>query len=191
MPLSELIFDQNRLPELRGSRCILRPLLVEHVSEHYVAWLNDPEVNRFLESRFALHSLDSVRAFVAYQRSSGCAIFYGIWSMNETHIGNIKFGPIDDHHLTSDLGFLIGNRNYWGKGIASEAISLMVNFGFDCGLEKITAGSYENNIGSTRALQKAGFLQEGFRVDQVVSNGKRIGVTLFGLIKHKSGEAEF
>jgi [ribosomal protein S5]-alanine N-acetyltransferase len=173
--------DCTGLPELYGARCILRPLLVEHVTPQYVAWLNDPEVNRHLESRFVTQTLESVRAFVDGQRKSGSSLFYGIWGPNETHIGNIKLGPIDHYHLTSDLGFLIGDRDFWGKGIASEAITLIVKLGFDMGLQKITAGSYENNLGSAKALKNAGFLKEGFRANQVIFCDQRFGVDLFGI----------
>jgi [ribosomal protein S5]-alanine N-acetyltransferase len=182
MPSAMSPIDHTALPDLYGKHCILRPLLVEHVTPHYVAWLNDPEVSRYLESRFVIQTLESVRDFVGSQRERGSSLFYGIWALNETHIGNIKLGPIDHNHLTSDLGFLIGDRDFWGKGIASEAITLIVKLGFDMGLQKITAGSYENNLGSAKALKNAGFTKEGFRANQVICGDRRFGIDLFGIV---------
>jgi [ribosomal protein S5]-alanine N-acetyltransferase len=42
---------------------LLKP---ELVTQDYVSWLNDPEVNQYLESRFVTHTLESSRNFVAY-----------------------------------------------------------------------------------------------------------------------------
>lgn len=166
---------------LKGKRCSLRPLLVEHVTEDYVSWLADPAVNRYLESRFASHSVNTVRAFVKSQNDSGVVLFYGIWASENVHVGNIKLGPIDGNHATSDIGFLIGDQRYWGQGIATEAIALMVEYGFRIGLKKITAGSYENNPASAKALKKVGFLEEGLRPNQVIDGDGRSGIQLFGM----------
>jgi [ribosomal protein S5]-alanine N-acetyltransferase len=181
MPTSLLPINPADLPVLHGKRCFLRPLLVEHVTPTYVSWLNDPEVSRYLESRFSNHTLETVRAFVHRTRNSGFDLFYGIWSLTELHIGNIKLGPIDRNHHTADIGFLIGDRAHWGQGIASEAISLILTLGFKIGIKKITAGAYENNPASAKALKNAGMIEEGFRPSQVTYLDERFGINLFGL----------
>ena len=40
----------------------------------------------------------------------------------DKHIGNIKLGPINWIHRYGDISLLIGDKDYWGKGIATEAI---------------------------------------------------------------------
>lgn len=172
----------SQLPNLVGTRILLKPLYPEDVSDTYVSWLNDIHVNSYLECRFTNHTLKTVKEFVKLQVESGSVIFYGIWSKEGIHIGNIKIGPIDKYHLTADIGFLIGNREYWGKGIASDAIHIMCNLAFGFGIKKITAGAYENNIGSIKALEKCGFVKEGYRKEQVIKDGVRFGTYLFGLL---------
>lgn len=178
--------DHGALPEFAGTRCILRPLKTEDVSGNYVAWLNDSAINQFLESRFSHHTIESVREFVAAQLASGSNCFYGIWAPIDNsdleHVGNIKLGPIDRHHLSADLGFLVGERRCWGRGIASEAIKMMLALGESLGLRKITAGAYEDNHGSAKALVNAGFSEEGLRPSQLVYGGRRVGQRLFGYI---------
>ncbi len=49
---------------LRSDRLILRELTASDVTEDYVSWLNDPLINRYLESRFITHDLVSVTSFV-------------------------------------------------------------------------------------------------------------------------------
>ena len=49
---------------LEGERLYLRPITIDDVNETYVEWLNDPEVNQFLENRFEVHTLASARAYL-------------------------------------------------------------------------------------------------------------------------------
>jgi hypothetical protein len=56
----------------------LFPLRSEHVTQRYVDWLNDPEVNRFLESRFQHHTLESTQGFVRACEMNPEQLFAGI-----------------------------------------------------------------------------------------------------------------
>ena len=98
------------------------------------------------------------------------------------HIGNIKIGPVVTRHARAELGYLIGDRSEWNKGFASEAIREVVRYGIEeLGLAKITAGIYETNIGSAKALLKAGFKLEATISSHVIFNRRRIASQLFGL----------
>jgi len=56
-----------------------------------------------------------------------------------------------------DLGYRL-RKEYWGKGIATEASIKSLRYGFkDRNLEKIGAGADIDNIASNRVLQKVGF----------------------------------
>ena len=169
------------LPVLQAGNCVLVPMTLDLVSPDYVDWLNDPRINSFLETRFNENTLGSVKSFVIHQLSSGSVLFYAIFSNTLRHIGNIKLGPINFSHLHADIGFLIGDEEFWGQGIATSAISALVNYGFSLGLEKITAGAYENNIGSIKALEKSGFRKEGLMDKQVLHDDVRVGAYIFGL----------
>ena len=58
--------------------------------------------------------------------------------------------------------YLIGDKNYWRQGYATEVVSHVTQYGFEnLGLEKITAGCYEPNVGSINVLKKNGFKVEG------------------------------
>ena len=49
---------------LKGKDIFLRPITENDATEEYVAWLNDKEVNQFLESRFILASVCNVKKFI-------------------------------------------------------------------------------------------------------------------------------
>jgi RimJ/RimL family protein N-acetyltransferase len=153
------------------------------VTQYYVSWLNDPEINQFLESRFTVHTIQTTRDFVETILASPNNLFLGIRDRAlGRHVGNIKLGPIDWHHETAEVGILIGDREAWGKGIASATISMATAIARSrLSLRKLTAGCYVSNVGSRRAFEKAGFVVEGIRKEQCLLNGKPEDVVLMGL----------
>jgi ribosomal-protein-alanine N-acetyltransferase len=167
-----------------SARLALRQLTPADVTERYVAWLNDDEVNRYLESRFAAHTLATTRGFVEAMEADGSNVLLGVFLTHDgRHIGNIKIGPIDAVHRSADVGLLIGERDEWGKGYATEAIGLATEYAFSVlDLRKLTAGCYEQNLGSARAFEKAGWRREGTRRRQFVSDGRRVDEILLGVV---------
>lgn len=116
---------------LKGKQIYLRRLTEDDVTEKYVSWMNDPEINQYLESRFVRHTLESTKAFIRSVTNDNNYQF-GIFDINtDEHIGNIKIGGINHYHRYADIGFLIGEKSYQGKGIATEAIALATDFAFE------------------------------------------------------------
>lgn len=168
----------------RGERIELFLLRPSDVTDAYVGWLNDPIVNRYLESRFSAHDDASTRQFVASALADARVLMLGIRSRElGKHVGNIKLGPIDLKHRTADIGIMIGDRDAWGRGIASDAIRSLVAIARDeLGLRKLTAGCYESNAGSAKAFQKVGFAIEGRREAQYLLDDRAEASVLLGLV---------
>jgi RimJ/RimL family protein N-acetyltransferase/methionyl-tRNA formyltransferase len=152
---------------LKTSRLVLRPLCRDDVCDRYVGWLNDPNINRFLEVRFHRHCLESTRAYVEQVNGSPDTLLLGMFvGAGRDHIGNIKIGPINHFHKRADIGLLIGEPGEWGKGYASEAIEAVSRFAHEkLGLRKITAGCYSDNVGSMKAFLKVGYTEEARLAD--------------------------
>jgi ribosomal-protein-alanine N-acetyltransferase len=152
----------------------------KHATDAYVGWLNDPEINRFLESRFAVQDIDSVRTFVARALADDRTLFLGIVSHElGRHVGNIKLGPIDGRHGLGEIGIMIGDRRAWGRGIGTEAIRCIADIAkHELGLRKVTAACYASNVGSARAFEKAGFHLEGTRAQHCLLDGRPEDVLL-------------
>lgn len=167
---------------IETARLLLRNLTEADVTQRYLSWLNDPEVLRYLEVRFSKpRSLEELGAFVKTVNDSTDTLMFGIFRKDTgRHIGNIKLGPLQFEHARADIGFLIGDRASWGAGYASEAIQAVAQFGLDhLNLAKISAGCYEPNVGSMKALLRAGFLQVATIPNDVVSDGVRVACLLF------------
>lgn len=166
-----------------SARLAYKALTSEDVGEKYVGWLNDPEVNRFLETRFIHQTLETCRNFVGRVNADPLQHLFGIFDKEcNRHIGNIKLGSIYPHHRKGEISFFIGDKSYHRKGLATEAVSAITRWGFQhCGLQKIEAGCYDANLASLRTLLKCGYSVEGYLRSSVVSDGQRIGSFLVGI----------
>lgn len=171
--------------QITSDRLLFRRLTKADVSERYVSWLNDPEINQYLETRFSPQTVQSCESFVEDMSRNGANYLLGIFDkISHQHIGNIKLGFINTHHRSGQLSLFIGEKDYWGKGYATEAIRCITQWGFnELGLERIEAGCYDANMGSLRAFLKVGYSVEGFFRGSVVFKGQRIGCFWLGMLK--------
>lgn len=165
---------------LETERLILRTLTADDATETYARWMNDPEVVRYTESRFATHTIPGIRSFIESTNDAGDSIFLAITTRaGQRHIGNIKLGPIQARHRCADIGIIIGEKDCWGRGYATEAIERLARHAFDeLGLHKLTAGCYACNEGSRRAFEKAGFQLDGHRRADYLCEGAWVDTLL-------------
>lgn len=169
---------------LKGKNLRLRPVTVADVTPAYERWMNDPEVTRYLEVRFAPQSRADITAFVKAHANKADEPFFAMCLADGRHIGNIKLGPINPHHKTADISLVIGEKDCWGKGYAGEAIALVTRHAFETlKLEKLRAGCYAPNEGSAKAFEKCGFTREGLLKSHAVCDGKRVDLITLGLTR--------
>lgn len=175
---------------LTGEKVYLRQISMNDCTDRYVEWLNDPEVNQYLETKWSDQNIESIRTFVQSQRDNAHSVLFAIvCRKDDVHIGNIKIGPIHPHYSYADISYFIGEKEYWHKGLATEAIRLVCQFGFEqLSLHRIEAGAYDCAIGSWRALENCGFKREGIFRKQVSFHGKYIDVYRYGLLKEDREE---
>ena len=89
----------------------LKELNTQNVNKIYLKWMNDKKVQRFTEQRYKKHSIKDIKSFVKEKKRSKSEILYGIFTIKDKlHIGNIKLGPTNFKHKTSEISYFIGNR---------------------------------------------------------------------------------
>ena len=72
-------------------------------------------------------------------------------------VGTIGFNSFDSTNDSADIGYAIG-RSHWNKGIATKAVRIVINYGFEVlGLNRIEAEVLTHNGASIRVLEKLGF----------------------------------
>lgn len=148
---------------LVGEKLYLRPLEKADATDEYLAWLHNPEVTRWLETgRFAT-TLDQLRAYLG--RFDGGTHHLGFAIIDRAtglHVGNATLNNINWVHRTADTGLMIGRKEFWGKGYAFEAWSLVIEYAFErLNLRKVIAGVIPENEASWNVLRRLGFQVEG------------------------------
>ena len=167
------------MKKILGQRIFLRLLTAADVNSTYLSWLNDPEINRFLETRFTSYSLEKLREYVHDSNRNPAEKLFGIFLNNGGHIGNVKIGDISAQHKHGAVGILIGDKRLWGNGFATEAISLITKYAFNTlRLHKLVAGALKNNSGSIKAFKKSGFTEVGIFREHRLHNKKFIDEVL-------------
>jgi len=150
-----------KAPILTTDRLILKPLSIEHLSQDYVDWLNDPEVYRYLETggNFSLEILKEYLIKIVKKD----IFFWAIHKLvDNMHIGNIKIDPVNLKHGLAEYGILMGRKSEWGKGFAQEATECIIFYCFtQLNIRKITLGVVSDNVNAYKLYKKLGFIVEG------------------------------
>ena len=148
---------------LETERLILSSITLADCSENYLSWLNDTDVNMYLESGFYQHNMQGLVDFVNGYQSNKKAVFLVIrLKENNKHIGNIKIDKINYIHRNCEYGIMMGDKTEWGKGYAKEASIAIINYAFeDLGLNKVNLGVIDSNDVAVKLYEKIGFVVEG------------------------------
>lgn len=154
----------------------LRPITLADATQRYADWLNDPEVSRFMETRWSVHTVRSAREYIDEHPGLLAICVDGL------HVGNIKIWPLNAWNSCADVSLFIGDKSYWRKGIGSESIKQAVASVEKYGLRKVEAGIYAPNVASLAAFLKAGFKIEGWRDSAAAFEGGRCDVIMVGMV---------
>lgn len=161
-----------KAPYLESERLIFKPVSIEHLSQDYVDWMNDSEVNRYLETG-GDYTLEKLRDFLTDIEQKEI-LFWGIHLKDRPlHLGNIKIDPINTKHGTAEYGIMMGRKSEWGKGYAKEATIAVIDYCFNIlGLRKITLGVVSKNKAALGLYNKIGFEIEGVAKKQGIYEGE-------------------
>ena len=78
----------------------------------------------------------------------------------------------DVNRRSAEIGYWLGAA-YWGRGIATEAVTLVTDWAFDAhGLLRIFAQPFSTNLASRRVLEKSGYELEGTMRCSAIKDGE-------------------
>src|SRR3546814_300643 len=160
-----------------GKQTYLVPFAEQHLRNPiYLAWLQDPQVVRTLNLPHYLARPVSFKELEAYYRrvvDSATDLFLALHrKCDDAFIGTLKAAQIDRYAGTADLGIMIGHKNLWGQGLASDALHALARHLFEVeGLRRLTAGAMATNPAMIRVFERLGFRREGvFREQDRLGN---------------------
>ncbi len=155
------IFDKS--PRIETERVILRHMKVSDARDMY-DYARRPEVTRYL--LWAPHdSLEYTRTYLKQvercYRQGTFHDFGVILKENNRFIGTCGFARIDEANATAEAGYVL-NPDFWGRGLATEALSAIITFGFEKrGFNRIESRYIVDNHASRRVMEKSGMSFEG------------------------------
>jgi RimJ/RimL family protein N-acetyltransferase len=99
-------------------------------------------------------------------------------------IGAIGLHPKEDVYVKNmELAYWIAEP-FWGRGIATRAVNMMVNYGFKTWpIERIYAGAFGSNLASQKVLEKCGFIREGILKNSIWKNERLDDEVIFAVYR--------
>lgn len=169
---------------LDTERFHLRSLHSSDATARYAAWLNDPEVTRFLQVRFSgLQGVATIRDYIDGHDNVN-RFLLGIFDREkDLHIGNYSL-RLRRVHLTGNQGTMIGDKDYWGKGVVLETRAALLDFCFDdLGLDKVNGAVLSRNGPALYNYRRQGWVVEGIRKAQFICDDERVDCVQFSMFR--------
>ena len=157
--------------KLVGDRIYLSPRNVEDV-EIFTEWMNDFYITDYTGRSYQTLTLQEEKEYLENKQNDK-NVFAIIDLQTDEMIGTVGLHNIDYINRTATLGIFIGNKNYWSKGYGTEAIKLILDFGFNyLNLNNIHLDLMEFNQRALKCYEKCGFKEIGRRRKCRFINGK-------------------
>lgn len=183
----------------RTKEIILKPLTIDYVNKTYLSWFNDIEVTQYTSHSQFPKTIQDLRNYVNdidFNRITFAILakeLPGQFTTNREadfiHIGNISLQEIDYINRSAEIAFLIGDKDYWGKGIATMAGKFLLSHGFDkLNLNRIWLGAAERNEGMIKVAGKLAMKLEGRFKEGLYIDGKYQSILRYGILKREWDE---
>ena len=170
--------------KLVGEKVYLSPVNPEDY-EINTKWLNDANITQYLSIHNKTVSLQGEKDYLeSVSKLDGHFCIVNLHT--DELIGNIAFDEIDYRNGTATLGIFIGDEKNLSKGYGSEAIKLLLNFGFnELRLHSVILTTLSTNPRAIKAYEKCGFKEFGRKHDALYRNGKYIDLIYMEIINKK------
>ena len=149
----------NRI-KIDYKKIVLKQLEPKDVSMVYVKWLNDPEVNKFLEIRHITPILKQDVIKFVEMCNERKRYHWGIM-YDKKHVGNISCSIVNKIYKYVNISNLIGEKKYWNSDICKLSLNAAMNYLFCSSLyNRIEAGTYSIHLSGITLLTNLGFKKE-------------------------------
>ncbi|MCR4421910.1 MAG: GNAT family N-acetyltransferase [Spirochaetales bacterium] len=155
--------------KLIGEKCYLSPYDVSY-SEIFYRWVNDLDVVSSISLANKTISFEVEKEIMSKLSKEHSYLI--VDKVDDKVIGGCGFFDIDHINRTSLVGIIIGDKNKWDKGFATDALKTLCAFGFNyLNLHNIMLTVYSFNKRAIRCYEKVGFKIIGRRRQSFYQNG--------------------
>ena len=174
-------------PTITSDNYIIRPFNTSD-AELWQEWDTDKKVQAFMpEPRSEAQDIKVHHEYIIECENDDEGYYWSIETLGNATIGTFALTDFNKHHGVANLGIVIGDKNYWGKGVATEIITTMVHYAFKhLNIFSISAEVEEGNVPMMKALEKVGFKQDGLFESARMKGKQRISVHHFSIINTTS-----
>jgi ribosomal-protein-alanine N-acetyltransferase len=173
----------NDFPIIKTDRLLLRQFINDDIDKVF-AGLSHPDVIKYYGVSY--HSLEATKRqmkFFSDLEVNETGIWWAVCSIdNKVFYGAGGLNSLSKEHKKAEIGFWLIPA-FWGKGIMTEAIPLICDYGFNrLGLHRIEGIVETENINCKKALTKLEFQHEGTMKECEIKNGKFISLDIYAKI---------
>ncbi len=173
-------------PFIDGNEIAFLPLNSEHV-KLYAIWRNRPNVRVFGRSVLPKTVEEIKRLFESSTREMPDSVDFELWhKKDQKAIGDAGVFNINWFNRSAKMGLIIGEPDYWGQHIGSEATQLLVNYAFnELNINKLYCEIISPNTGSIRCAENNGFTREAILKNDVFIDGEYKDTYLYSLLREE------
>lgn len=181
-------FNLHPLPAITTARLILRPMKMDDAPALFIL-RSDARILKHIMNPPA-KDVEDARAFIekinGYIEKNETA-FFGITTKEaDTLIGTCTIWNLQPENMRAEVGYVL-HPDYWGKGLAQEALTALVDFGFrHMKLHSLEGHVAPANGASIRVMEKLGFVKEGHFRENFFREGKFYDTAVYSLVNHAS-----
>ena len=169
---------------LKGKLVNLRAIERKDLDE-IMKWVNDQEVTKYLTAfLYPISRVEEEKFLERAMSRNDTEKNLVIETKEGVYIGQISLHKIDWKNNNAELGIIIGNKGYWGKGYGTEAIKILLHHAFNqMNFYRIYLRVFEYNQRGINCYKKCGFKEEGRLRKGHFYDGKYHDVILMGILK--------
>lgn len=175
----------EKFPEIETERLILKEIRPENDKELFT-FFSDSEVMRYynLEPLKKIEQAEKIINMCAKGYENKQVIRWGIYLKKDKKIiGTCGYHNWAKGYFRAEIGYEL-SKDYWQKGIMSEAVKAIMLFGFNTmGLNRIEALIETPNTASEKLLRKLGFQKEGLLREHAYYKNEFVDLIMFSLLK--------
>jgi len=174
----------KKIKFLKSKNIYLRPFLKKDLSLSYLKWINNRDINMFLETTRFPSSDKDLELFYKKNLNSKNSILFAICNSNGKHIGNCSISQIDWINRRCVYGRMIGESKNLKKGSGSEVLKLMQYYIFEVlNLNSMWSGVCLDNKASVKSNIKCNMRKVGVFKDAFYVKNKYLDVVIFEMTK--------
>ncbi|NUT37595.1 MAG: GNAT family N-acetyltransferase [Hamadaea sp.] len=148
-------------------------------------WNHDPDVMRWMD-QYHVNSLDQARRGLAeLKRNEFGDVLYAVETLADAAlIGLVQLRDVEPEVGAAELDIYLGEKDYWGKGYATDAMRTVCRYGFDAmRLHRIGLTVVDANEAARKVYAKVGFAEEGRLRDAFRRDGRWYDKIVMGLLE--------